>query len=867
MSSTAAAQRTDVARRTETSARFAKSAPSVRYVRAHPFSLGVAVVYVVLAVATGPLAGPNQAIQEHFGMGVRPLFDAGYWWSPVTSTFLTRNLEELILVVVLAIVLLGASEKLMGIGRTALAFATTAASSTIVGTAMIVLGQRTNEYWATTVAHVVTLDPQSGIVGAIMTASAFGNVLWRRRIRVIVLLVCFVFVLYSGEPADLFRLLAAGAGLALGAILARGRTARGWTRSSHHEVRVLLAAATLIGAVGPIISLASPTRVGLLAPLGLLFSSSSDRLDRCEIYHVTSQCVSDLSIARVDGIGPLLVSVLPLLLLAVAAYGLLRGSRFAAWLAVSVNLLLGVLAGVYYGVLPIATGTTPGPLVRRHVVSTAGARSAGPAATAARLPHGGAVEVALSLSLSILLPIALALVVFAFRSRFPAKPEARTVRRYVGTVLVSFVVLSLAYVIGGLLLRTTAFTRPVGLADLLMDVVQRFVPAGFLGPQVISFLPATLAGRLLYHGVGPVFWLIVVAGALRATLGQRSGRRTRDAARARRLLQRGTGDSRSFMSTWLGNDFWFDESGQLAVAYRVVGRVALTVGGPFGTVSADRPALEGFARFCDDNGWTPVFYSTDAELGPILHRMGWHTMTVAEEAQLAPQAWTTTGKKWQDVRSSINRAERAGIRAEWTTYQSLSLSMTAQIAALSESWIAAKDLPEMGFTLGGLEELRDPAVRLMLAVDEAGRLHGVTSWLPWYREGHIEGWTLDFMRRSEDSINGVMEFLIAATATRLKAEGIASMSLSGAPLAQAVDTSDNSLGLDTVIDYLSASLEPVYGFRSLMRFKEKFQPTLRPLIMGYPDPVALPAIGIALARAYLPDLSVSRAAGLILSRG
>jgi phosphatidylglycerol lysyltransferase len=48
----------------------------------------------------------------------------------------------------------------------------------------------------------------------------------------------------------------------------------------------------------------------------------------------------------------------------------------------------------------------------------------------------------------------------------------------------------------------------------------------------------------------------------------------------------------------------------------------------------------------------------------------------------------------------------------------------------------------------------------------------------------------------------------------------------------------------------------VYGFRSLLRFKQKFQPEYRPLFMAYADPFTLPTIGTALARAYLPTMSM-----------
>ena len=39
-----------------------------------------------------------------------------------------------------------------------------------------------------------------------------------------------------------------------------------------------------------------------------------------------------------------------------------------------------------------------------------------------------------------------------------------------------------------------------------------------------------------------------------------------------------------------------------------------------------------------------------------------------------------------------------------------------QLRAISEMWVGDKGLPEMGFTLGTLDEAEDPEVRLALAV-------------------------------------------------------------------------------------------------------------------------------------------------------
>ncbi|MFF1574282.1 bifunctional lysylphosphatidylglycerol flippase/synthetase MprF [Leifsonia sp. NPDC058292] len=819
---------------------------ALRLITSHPFTTAVFALVLALALATGPLHGPHRPLRLWLGTGPGPILD-GHWWTPLTSLFFADDLGELILALVLVVLLVGVAERLMGTRRTAIAFVVSPIVGILFGIGLQLLGSQTGEMWARNVHHLVVLDVFTAIGGTIMTASAFAGVLWRRRIRVLTVLVALMLVLYSGLPGDLYRLFAVLVGLALGVILRPTAERTGWARSSHHEVRVLLASAVTITAVGPVIGLLTRSRYGLLAPVGLLFTNDlpdkGSVVQRCQAFSVTVQCVHDLTLERINGVGPILVSVLPLLLLLVAAAGLLRGSRFALWLAVAVNGMLGALSLLYFGLLPLAGITS-----RPHFASRYW-------------------EITVILALSALLPIAIAVTLVVLRRHFPVRPPARSVWRYVLTVAIAFVALAGFYVAVGYVLRETGFTRSIDLPDLLGDVLERFVPVNFLRREPITYLPTDPIGTIVYHNVGTVFWLVVIAAAIPVMRRRSSWRGGGDAARVRSLIERGGGDAISFMATWPGNDYWFDPADGRCIAYRVIGRVAITTGGPFGAPPPHDRSIDRFARFCDDNGWTPVFYSVDAALRPFFAELGWSTMVVAEEAVIRPQKWATTGKKWQDIRSSINRAERAGIRAEWTTFAALPLSTAVQLSDISEQWVAEKDLPEMEFTLGGLDQLRDPAVRLMLAVTESGRVEAVTSWLPTYRDGVVIGWTLDFMRRRGDSMNGVMEFLIAESATRMRDDGIEFLSLSAAPLAHTVTLDEAASGMDRTLGRLSASLEPVYGFRSLLRFKRKFQPEEHPLIMAYPDPVALPAIGVALVRAYLPELSVKQAANLARGRG
>jgi phosphatidylglycerol lysyltransferase len=268
--------------------------------------------------------------------------------------------------------------------------------------------------------------------------------------------------------------------------------------------------------------------------------------------------------------------------------------------------------------------------------------------------------------------------------------------------------------------------------------------------------------------------------------------------------------------------------------------------------------VEQFVAYCNAEGWTPCLYSTTESVREVTDGLGWPSLQVAEETVLPLGKLAFTGKKFQDIRTSISRAGKGGITAEWISYPAAPLSIRDQIQAISEEWVSDKALPEMGFTLGGLDELDDPAVRCLIAIDADRTIHGITSWLPCYRDGVPVGWTLDFMRRRSEGFKGVMEFLIGTAALDLQKEGAEFVSLSGAPLAQG-NPGEEQVGVQKLLEVVGKTMEPVYGFRSLLKFKAKFQPMYQPMYMCYPEAAVLPRIGLGISHAYLPNMTVRQA--------
>lgn len=809
-----------------------------------PFTVVYLAIVLIGTLLLSTPSGIRLLIRRMLATGFDPLGLWGHWWSPVTSLLVASDYVALAFALVLGGVALAISEHRMGTWRTVFAFFATAAAANVLGSALQTVIGSAGGVLGESVRDTLVLDPLTGVAGAIMTATAFASARTRRRLRVLTTVIVLMFLLYRGGPVDMYRALAVLIGFALGVVLNPSARSRKWGWSSHHEVRVLMASVVATGAIGPIIAALSRHPHGLLAPLALLLDngSSSDPqgLRACSVYAVSRSCVQAITLERIGSFGPIVLSVLPLLMLVLVSWGLARGRRFAVGLGIAMNALLAFCAAYYLGFLP-----------RTDISGIE------------RIPDHGSWGVVATLGATVIAPVATAFLLFATRRSFTVMPTRRSVVRYVLIVGGSACALILIYVGLGWALRDLAFDRPITIVDLLLDAVERFIPVEFLHREIPDFLPSSLAGRILYHGVGPLFWLIAIGAAIPPLL-TRPASSAHDAVRARSILKQHGGDHLSFMTTWPLTSYWFGPDGATAVGYRVVGGVAITIGAAFGDPNKTADTMAGFARYCDERGWLPVFYSVDAgEWDDFFARIGWDRLVVGEEAVIAPQAWSTTGKKWQDIRTAVNRAKRDGLTLEWTSHAQLTRETTMQIADLSEQWVARKDLPEMGFTLGGLEEMHDRDVAMMLARDEKGRIQAVTSWMPGYREGRVHGWTLDFMRRRLDGPNGVMEYVIAGTAEQAKDDGMDYLSLSAAPLARTTSADDRESAVETVLSLLATSLEAMYGFRSLLAFKRKFQPELRPLILAYPDPVALPAIGLALLRAYLPGLTVRDAVALL----
>ena len=666
--------------------------------------------------------------------------------------------------------------------------------------------------WGNDLLSDTFLTPIGFIAGAAGFASALLPRLWRRRLRVSLIVLTATFVLYSGTMSDVLGIVAAMLSITAGQLLFKPESAP----PSIRERRVLLAVGIACVAIGPAFVALDPMAEGPFSQITQLLwaphLSALEATQVCADSLTSTSCTAAVDLARAQGIGALVANIMPFIIQLVVCFGLMRGRVLAWWMAVITQ------------VLAIALLTY-------------------------QLWDDSRLSYLLPNLVLVILPWLLALFMLLINCSLFRIRENRAF--FTRTIVFAILASSLG---AGLWILTASLHNtvpPANLADILAETPLRFVPAvvALILPHHVA--PATMFSWFIYLWVGNAFWILL---AVRLYLGfsrpvdpaQESDRDS-----ARRLLESGTGDHLSFMTLWKSNRYFFH--GDSYVAYRVSNGIALTLGAPVGRdISAE------FERFASEQGWAVAWYSVNAQFAdahPQLKRL-----QVAEEAVLNCESVEFKGKKFQNVRTARNKAEKEGVSTRWTTWEELDIASIARISALSEDWVSDKALPEMGFTLGGLEEMTVTGTRLLLAESADGTLHGVTSWMPVYENGAITGYVLDVMRRNEHGFKGVIELLISEAMLIAQSEGLAWISLSGAPLAGQPDEPN---WLDVALNRIGEEVEPLYGFRTLAASKRKFQPEEHPWYLCYHDELKLPSIALATMHAYLPDMKTKDAVSAV----
>lgn len=414
----------------------------------------------------------------------------------------------------------------------------------------------------------------------------------------------------------------------------------------------------------------------------------------------------------------------------------------------------------------------------------------------------------------------------------------------------------LTYAIVGCYWLETRYGDGGSLAAAVAEAAHRLFGIGTTTLHDLSaHAGAARMARWFVNSLAPIGALLLAGSAL-ALLRPvaHRGRHRAERERVVRLLRDYGDSSIGAFALEPDVDYFFSPSGRAVLAYRFEANVLLVLGDPIGPDEEIPALLDRFATFCDEHDWTFALFQARPEYLSLYREAGWRAVHIGVDPIIPLDRFTLDGSAMGDVRRSRNKLQASGMEARLYRPDTHPFDpvregyVRDQLAAVSSEWLRSRKGAEKGFAMGRYDPNRWSDRWLAVAVSaERRRVEAFITLVPiWARRG----WALDLMRRRDDAPPGVIEFLIVACVEAAKERGDTMISLSLSALAKpegdATDAGDRGRA------FLMEHLKRFYDFEGLFRWKSKFSPEFEPRYLVYPDPLALPRVVFALARAQSP---------------
>lgn len=305
----------------------------------------------------------------------------------------------------------------------------------------------------------------------------------------------------------------------------------------------------------------------------------------------------------------------------------------------------------------------------------------------------------------------------------------------------------------------------------------------------------------------------------------------------------------------LGKDkkFFFNQDKSVVIAYGRYKNFAMTCGDPLGAPEKIEEVLTQFIEYCRSNDWNFAIYQGNEEYVDIYTKLKLKRILIGKDAVINLNEFSLEGSHRKDIRTYKNKAEKEG----WKIIDTQNLNdpvLIEQCEFLSHEWSENKFGGEMAFTMGISSIRGDGSTRTIILTDQNNEVLAFTTWIPIPAE---HGWSLDLMRKKE-GVNGVMEYLIAASLLQFKADGshLASLGV-------VLKTIDEIEGvhqrqqIEKAVSGVLKALNYFYNYNGLWNFKQKFLPEWKKKYLIVENTSKLPLALYVQLKLHMPGLNIS----------
>lgn len=316
-----------------------------------------------------------------------------------------------------------------------------------------------------------------------------------------------------------------------------------------------------------------------------------------------------------------------------------------------------------------------------------------------------------------------------------------------------------------------------------------------------------------------------------------------EAALARTIAAQYGRTGQDYFKHWPDKSYFFSPSGQSFLGYRVAGNYALVLGDPVGPASDLEPAVAAFVAYCRRHGWATGFHQVGTEFLRVYETLGFRKIKVGDDAIVDLTKFSLAGSAMKEFRNTVNRLERMGYSVE-RVEPPLAEPLLGELKRISDSWLEIPGHRERQFTLGRFEPWYVRSTPVYVAYDSNRQPVAFLNLVPSYDPQLA---TVDLMRRSQDHINGLMDYLFAKVFLDLKIRGVQRFSLGMAPVSEDADCVCIDAD-ERALRWVLRRMPFLFRADSLRRFKAKYADQWQPRYAVYQTRLDLARLAFALHR-------------------
>jgi phosphatidylglycerol lysyltransferase len=309
--------------------------------------------------------------------------------------------------------------------------------------------------------------------------------------------------------------------------------------------------------------------------------------------------------------------------------------------------------------------------------------------------------------------------------------------------------------------------------------------------------------------------------------------------RARQIVSKSGRSSYDFFKTWPDKSYFFSDTGQSFISYKVLMGVAVCLGDPVGYENELERITASFLHYCTDNGWLVVFFLPDRI--SMYKRLGFSLLKIGESAVVDLKQFCENTAKKKYFRYIRRKMESEGYRL--TRHKPpLDQSLLDEIEEVSNEWLDMSGHREFGFLQGNFNRDYLKGTPLSVLRDTEGQAIAFVNEIPSYRPGEA---TIDIMRHKPGVHWGAMDYIFQELMQSLWKEGYQYFYLG---LAGIADKPGPTL-IEKAIFQISTHFNWLVHSKGVRQYKEKFKPQWEDrYLVYYGTQLALAKIALAVIR-------------------